>query len=82
MNMSTKYNNINPVQNVISYTGKIMIRNVPVKIIKALLHHSEIAGDSVRTISGSAGNEAYKAILYYLEHCKKVNVKNILKSKC
>lgn len=82
MDMSTKYNGINPVQNVISDTGKIVIRNVPVKIIKALLHHSELAGDSVRTISGSAGNEAYKAVLYYLEYSKKVNVKNILKSRC
>jgi predicted PP-loop superfamily ATPase len=31
--------------------------------------------------SGSAGNEAHKAVLYYLEHVKKVNVKNILKKE-
>lgn len=82
MNMSTRYNGVNPVQNAISDTGKIVIRNVPIKIIRSLLHHSELSGDSVRKIGGSASKEGYKAVLYYLEHCKKVNVKNILKSTC
>lgn len=80
MNISTKYNKLNPVRNVVSKTGKIVIRNVPVGIIKTLLFHSQEAGDSIRTIGGSASREAYKAILYYLEHAKKVNVKEILKS--
>jgi hypothetical protein len=80
MNMSTKYTNINPPKSFMSKTGKIVIRNVPVGIIRALLCHSQQAGDSIRKIGGSASREGYKAILYYLENAKKVNVKNILKS--
>ena len=78
--MSTKYNKINPVRNVISKTGKIMIRGVPVGIIKTLLYHSQETGDSVRKIGGSASKEGYKAILYYLEHAKNVKIKEIIKS--
>jgi hypothetical protein len=78
-NMSTKYNGINPVVSVISKTGKLVIKNVPVGIIRALRTQSEKAKDSKRNC-GSAANEGLKAIYYYLDTVKKVNVKNIIKS--
>jgi hypothetical protein len=78
-NISTKYNKINPVNNVITKTGKIVIRNVPIGIIRALRFQSEKSGDSKRDM-GSVGFESYKAIKYYLSNAKKINVANIEKS--
>jgi hypothetical protein len=78
-NMSTKYTNNNPVKSFISNTGKIVIHNVPIGIIRALRHHSELSKDSVRD-TGSTGHEAYKAVIYYLKCVKKVNVDAIIKS--
>lgn len=77
-NMSTKYNRINPVNNCISKKGKIVIRNVPVGVIRTLKMLSEKSGDSKR-ITGSIGAEAYKAIRYYLV-AKNINVANMEKS--
>lgn len=79
MNMSTNYNNKNAVNNVLTKTGKIVIRNVPVGIIRALVTQSQKANDSIRKIGGSASKEGYKAILQYLES-KKVNTKKIIES--
>jgi len=80
MNISTKYTNKNNPESFMVPYGKIVIRNVPKGIIRALRHQSELAGDSKRTSLGSVSAEGLKAVLYYLKHEKKVNVDNIIKS--
>lgn len=80
MDMSTKYTNRNHPESFISNKRKIVVHNVPIGIIRALRHHSEISSDSVRD-TGSIGHETYKAIIYYLRHAKKVNVDELEKSK-
>lgn len=58
----------------------IVIYAAPIGVARSLLKQSELAGDSKRKTRGSMSCEGYKAILYYLEHVKKVNVKEIIKS--
>ena len=79
MNISTKYTQANVTQSVISDTGKIVIHNVPKSIKRALRTASERSGDSMRD-GGSESFEAYKAVLYYLEKARGINVSAILKS--
>jgi hypothetical protein len=79
MNMSTKYTGHNMPESFISSKRKIVIHNVPIGIIRAMRHHSEMSGDSVRD-TGSISKEAYKAIRYYLKYAKHVNVDEIEKS--
>jgi hypothetical protein len=79
MNMSTKYSNKNVKSSIISDTGKIVVHNVPKCIKRTLRHCSEKSADSMRD-GGSESAETYKAILYYLVYCKKINVDQVLKS--